>query len=110
MIVGRAGPYEVLPDAVRGLGDGWRWGFDPRLRRAVWLRFSDPGTPPVIPARRAIIRGTRLRWLAGRRLDNEAWDAYKAAEGLPLAEATRDRHEWTEFGGGYSTSPGSAQR
>ena len=96
VIVGRAGPYDVLPDAVRGLGDGWRWGFDPRLRRAVWLRFSDPGTPPVDPARRAVIRGTRLRWLAGRRLDNEAWDAYEVVEGVPLPEATRDRHEWTD--------------
>ncbi len=96
VIAGRAGPYEVLPDAVRGLADGWRWGFDPRLRRTVWLRFSDPGTPPVVPARRAVGRGTRLRWLAGRRLDNEAWDAYEVAEGVPLAEATRDRHEWTD--------------
>ena len=78
VIVGRAGPYDVLPDAVRGLGNGWRWGFDPRLRRAVWLRFSDPGTPPVAAARRAVVRGTRLRWLAGRRLDTEAWDAYEA--------------------------------
>ena len=96
MIVGQAGPYEVLPDAVRGMADGWRWGFDPRLRRTVWLRFSDPGTPPVVPARRAVGRSTRLRWLAGRRLDNEAWDAYEVAEGVPLAEATRDRHEWTD--------------
>ena len=96
VIVGQAGPYEVLPDAVRGMADGWRWGFDPRLRRTVWLRFSDPGTPPVVPARRAVGRSTRLRWLAGRRLDNEAWDAYEVAEGVPLAEATRDRHEWTD--------------
>jgi serine/threonine protein kinase len=96
VIVGRAGPYEVLADPVGRMGDRWRWGFDPRLRRAVWLRFSDHGTPPVVPARRAVSRGTRLRWLAGRRLDNEAWDAYEAVEGVPLLEATRDRHEWTD--------------
>jgi len=93
VIVGRAGPYDVLPDAVRGLGDGWRWGFDPRLRRAVWLRFSDPGTPPLAPARRAVVRGTRLRWLAGRRLETETWDAYEAVEGVPLSGET---HEWSD--------------
>jgi hypothetical protein len=93
VIVGRAGPYEVLPDAVHSLGEGWRWGFDPRLRRAIWLRFSDPGTPPVGPARRAVGRGTRLRWLAGRRLHNEAWDAYEAVEGAPLSDIP---HEWTD--------------
>jgi serine/threonine protein kinase len=93
VIVGRAGPYDVLPDTVRGLGNGWRWGYDPRLRRSVWLRFSDPGTSPVVAARRAVRRGTRLRWLAGRRLPNEAWDAYEAAEGAPLPEGT---HEWTD--------------
>ena len=83
----------MLPDAVRGLGIGWRWGFDPRLRRAVWLRFSDSGTPPVAPARRAVVRGTRLRWLAGRRLETEAWDAYEAVEGVPLSGKER---EWVD--------------
>jgi hypothetical protein len=90
---GRAGPYDVLPDAVHGLGIGWRWGFDPRLRRAVWLRFSDPGTPPVAAARRAVVRGTRLRWLAGRRIEDEAWDAYEVVEGVPLSGET---HEWAD--------------
>src|SRR4029450_5093207 len=27
-VIGRAGPYDVLAGPVRGLGDGWRWGFD----------------------------------------------------------------------------------
>jgi eukaryotic-like serine/threonine-protein kinase len=93
VIVGRAGPYDVLPDAVQGLGNGWRWGFDPRLLRAVWLRFSDPEAPHVPAARRGVIRGTRLRWLAGRRLEAEAWDAYEAVEGAPLSNAA---HEWTD--------------
>ena len=93
VIVGRAGPYEVLPDAVQGLGSGWRWGFDPRLLRAVWLRFSDPATPHVPSARRGVIRGTRLRWLAGRRLETEAWDAYEAVDGAPLSKVA---HEWTD--------------
>ncbi len=94
VIVGRAGPYEVLPDAVQGWADGWRWGFDPRLRRAVWLRFSDPGDAArAVPRGEAVVRGTRLRWLAGRRLENEAWDAYEAVEGAPLSEVA---HEWTD--------------
>ena len=46
-VVGRAGPYEVLTEPVRGFGDGWRWGYDARLRRLVWLRLCAPDTPPV---------------------------------------------------------------
>src|SRR5262249_40777802 len=47
----------------------------------------------VAPARRAVGRTTRLRWLAGRRLNDEAWDAYEAVEGAPLSGAA---HEWAD--------------
>ena len=95
-IVGRAGPYDVLTGTVQGLGEGWRWGFDPILRRAVWIRFSDPGTAAVDPARRALRRSTRLRWLAGQRLDGNAWDAFEAVNGVPLSEASREHRDWAD--------------
>ena len=95
-VVGRAGPYDVLAGTVQGLGEGWRWGFDPILRRAVWIRFSDRETPAVDPARRALGRSTRLRWLAGRRLDHDAWDAFEAVEGVPMSDACRARRNWAD--------------
>ena len=93
---GRAGPYDVLAGTVHGLSERWRWGFDPILRRPVWIRFCDPGTPPVDPARRALSRSTRLRWLAGQRLDHDAWDAFEAVDGVPLSDASRARRAWAD--------------
>ena len=95
-IVGRAGPYDLLTATVKGLGEGWRWGFDPILRRGVWIRFSDPGMPAVDPVRRTLRRSTRLRWLAGQRLDRHAWDAFEAVDGVPLSEASRERRDWAD--------------
>jgi serine/threonine protein kinase len=94
--IGRAGPYQVLPDPVRGLGDRWRWGFDPRLRRPVWIRFCTPQTPPVPPARRALTRRTRLRWLGGRRAEGDAWDAYESVDGVPALDIAPNAARWAD--------------
>ncbi len=95
-VVGRAGPYEVLTEPVRGLGDAWRWGYDARLRRLVWLRLCAPDTPPVASARRALTRRTRLRWLSGRRIEGDAWDAYESVDGVSLPDATPDPRPWSD--------------
>jgi uncharacterized RDD family membrane protein YckC len=95
-VVGRAGPYDVLAEPVRGLGDAWRWGYDARLSRLVWLRLCAPDIPPVASDRRALTRRTRLRWLSGRRLEGDAWDAYESVDGVPLLDTTRDPRPWAE--------------
>ena len=95
-VVGRAGPYDVLPEPVRGLGDRWRWGFDSRLRRHVWIRFCAPQTPPVPAGRRALTRRTRLRWLGGRRNEGDAWDAYESVDGVPVLDATLHARRWAD--------------
>jgi eukaryotic-like serine/threonine-protein kinase len=73
---------------------GWRLGVDTRLGRDVWIREATPGTPPVLPGRAALARPTRLRWLAGRRTEHEAWDVYEAATGLPLSRALERPVAW----------------
>ncbi len=73
---------------------------------ALGIRF-DPAPPrldPVLrhrgaaddPARRALSRSTRLRWLAGQRLAHDAWDAFEAVDGIPLSDASRTRRDWSD--------------
>jgi uncharacterized RDD family membrane protein YckC len=88
------GPFHVIDSEVPGMPAGWCSGFDERLRRAVWIRDAPPGTPPIAAARIAVSRPTRLRWLAGRRHQNEAWDVFEAVPGRPLGRACQDRVSW----------------
>jgi eukaryotic-like serine/threonine-protein kinase len=88
----RIGPFEI----VRELGATDRGiltqGFDPALRRAVWIHRFPAGTAESSPARRDVSRITRLRWLMGPR-DDSAWDAFEAPRGRPLL-AVDEPIEW----------------
>jgi eukaryotic-like serine/threonine-protein kinase len=84
----RIGPFVLVSEA--GDTDEGRLliGFDPILRRAVWIHRVRPGTPAVSAARRDVTRIGRLHWLAGRRSatdPNANWDAFEAPDGGPLA-------------------------
>jgi uncharacterized RDD family membrane protein YckC len=98
-IVERYGAFVAHDAAIEGL-DGWRPGFDQRLRRRVWVRELPPDAPPVSAHRAAVTRPTRLRWLAGRRGSGRAWDVYEHVAGRPIARACesprgwRDVHRW----------------
>jgi uncharacterized RDD family membrane protein YckC len=94
-VVGHRGPFAVLDGTVEGRPD-WRPGRDERLRRPVWIRDVPIGTPPVGAARVALSRPTRLRWLAGRRTAQEAWDVYESVAGVPIAQACRSPRSWSE--------------
>ena len=90
----RCGPYEVL----RPLGatpDGEiLLGFDRVLGRLVWLHIVAVGTPPVGQSIRDAGRPGRLRWLTGQRAAGNAWDAYEALDGMPLA-ASETPQPWS---------------
>ena len=87
------GGFVAVEGSIEGR-PGWRPGYDTRLGRVVWIRELPIGTPPVAPARAALGRPTRLRWLAGRRTDGEAWDVYEAVDGVPLARALDGAPDW----------------
>jgi len=87
------GGFAVRPGAIEGLV-GWCRGVDPRLNRPVWIRDLPPDAEPLTTARARMIRPTRLRWLAGRRAEGEAWDVYEAAAGMPLPAALAVRADW----------------
>lgn len=89
----RCGPFEVTGDL--GVTDTGRLlaGFDPVLRRRVWIHAVPNGTPPVVAARRDVGRTSRLHWLTGRRAPDENWDAYEAPPGELLAAIAREPSE-----------------
>jgi len=88
----RYGPFTVLSDTRSELSD-LIMGFDPVLRRQVWIHVARPQTPAIDAVRRDVSRTGRLHWLTGRRSSNEAWDAFEAPDGYPLV--TRPTAEWT---------------
>ena len=94
-VVGRRGSFAVLDGTIEGR-PGWQPGIDERLRRPVWIRDVPIGTPAVAAARVALSRPTRLRWLAGRRTAEEAWDVYEGVSGVPIAQACRSPRSWSE--------------
>ena len=69
-------------------------------RRAAAATGVDPRRPDrhaaVAAARVALPRPTRLRWLAGRRTAQEAWDVYEGVAGVPIAQACRSPRSWSE--------------
>lgn len=96
-VEGRAavGPYHVLETLEPSAEAQWLLGYDLRLLRKVWLRVVPSGTPPVPAKSRNIGRPGRLRWLAGRRLPDENWDAFEAAGGKPLLQLVQERQSWS---------------
>jgi eukaryotic-like serine/threonine-protein kinase len=94
-VVARRGTFAVLDGTIDGWPD-WRPGLDERLRRLVWIRDVPVGTPPVAAARVALSRPTRLRWLAGRRTDEEAWDVYEGVAGAPIDRACQSPRSWVD--------------
>ncbi|HET9371305.1 MAG TPA: protein kinase, partial [Vicinamibacterales bacterium] len=90
----RIGPFEA--DATVPAADGTMLaeGFDPVLRRRVWIHVVRPGTPPLDPVRRDTGRPGRLRWLTGRRDEGGQWDAFEAPDGMPLDAIARASATW----------------
>jgi PAS domain S-box-containing protein len=62
-------------------------GFDPVLRRNVWIHVVPPHTRPIDAVRRDLSRTGRLHWLTGRRSAKDNWDAFEAPDGVPLLTA-----------------------
>jgi uncharacterized RDD family membrane protein YckC len=92
----RLGQFAVTSNVVPGMPEGWRSGFDERLRRPVWIREVQPGTPAISAVRAGVNRATRLRWIAGRRAEHEAWDTFEAVPGMPLDRAVAEGRSWSD--------------
>jgi eukaryotic-like serine/threonine-protein kinase len=87
------GPYVVLGTMSDGVVRGW----DPTMRRHVWIVMHAPNSPELSPARRTLSRLTRLRWVGGRRSHDgdDSWDAFEAPIGEPLSQRLTRPVAWT---------------
>ncbi|MBU6402277.1 MAG: RDD family protein, partial [Verrucomicrobia bacterium] len=90
----RIGPYHVLESMGCQYGAELLLGYDPRLLRRVWIRTQPIGAPATDASLRQLRRPGRLRWLAARRSDQEAWDAYEALSGQPLPKILTHPQDW----------------
>jgi hypothetical protein len=89
------GPFDVADRlGPTDAGELFR-GVDAVLGRPVWLHVLPPGSPSVSAGRRDLARPGRLRWLTGRRTPSEAWDAYEAPDGEPLAMVATEAQPWS---------------
>ena len=59
---------------------------DDRLKRNIWIHLRNPNAAASTNSRRNIDRAERLRWLASGEHEQRPWDAYLAAEGMPLTQ------------------------
>jgi hypothetical protein len=85
----RYGPFIATVDAGDS-GADLVVGFDPVLRRRVWIHLVSPRTDAIGAVRRDLSRPGRLHWLTGRRTGSDNWDAFEAPDGQPLLAALRD--------------------
>jgi serine/threonine protein kinase len=84
----RYGPFRAVTDVRKGNPD-LVMGFDPVLRRQVWIHEVPRHTTPIAAVRRDLSRTGRLHWLTGRRSDSDNWDAFEAPDGQPFQLAVR---------------------
>jgi uncharacterized RDD family membrane protein YckC len=89
-----AGPYLILGPMGETAGGEMRQGFDPALKRRVWIHVLPPGAPAVGAGRTRLGRAGRLRWVNGRRAGDEAWDVYEAPDGAPLLNVRAAAQPW----------------
>lgn len=91
------GPFTAVSEAWAHSDGSLLWGFDPVLRRKVWIRSLPSGNPPIDAARRDTGREGRLFWLTGQRSAGNGaanWDAFEAPDGEPFLAETGPTSSW----------------
>jgi hypothetical protein len=88
------GPYVTVGVLGETSAGAMILGFDPALKRHVWIHRLPPGEPAVGALRARLGRAGRLRWVNGRRSGDEAWDAYEAPDGAPLLNVSAAAQPW----------------
>ncbi|MDB6031796.1 MAG: pknH 2, partial [Verrucomicrobiales bacterium] len=83
----RFSPYLAKEILWKRSGQQLLNGFDPVLRRNIWIEVLEDSGGVAVAQRRELSRPGRLRWLAGGVADDRSWNAYEAVEGVPLLAA-----------------------
>ncbi len=79
------GPYQIIDPPI---GDNWLSGWDPILRRQVWLIKSADGG--LSSRRRELARPIRLRWIQQLESGNQEWDVFSVPAGRPLDSVLKE--------------------
>ena len=93
---GRIGPYALDVDLDAISLPALVGGYDPLLRRRVWVQVAGNTTPPLPAARRAVRRRTRVQWLNGGSWRGVRYEVYEAPGGRTFAGsiASLQRRRW----------------
>jgi uncharacterized RDD family membrane protein YckC len=89
------GLYRVLDTLDSNDSGQFLLGYDLRLLRRVWIHRTPVGSPSVPIERRSMGRVGRLRWINGRRDDDESWDVYEALPGRPMLKLIDRPQPWS---------------
>jgi serine/threonine protein kinase len=93
----RFGPYVVLKTLEDSDTEQWLLALDTALSRKVWIRkFKTGDAPAVDRKRRGLHRTSRVRWLNGRRLPEQNWDAYEALSGESFVSLIAKKQHWKD--------------
>jgi hypothetical protein len=90
----RFGPYEVKGELWRHDEERLLSGFDPVLRRKIWIHLHPQSSGLSPTARRDLSRPGRLRWLANGTEAGTLWEAYEAVEGEPFLKVASKPQPW----------------
>jgi uncharacterized RDD family membrane protein YckC len=90
----RIGAYHVLEKLEQGKAGEWLLAYDARLLRKIWIHVVPSGTPEVPNHLKALRRIGRLRWITGRRSEEENWDAFEAPNGAPFLDLAVKPQSW----------------
>lgn len=90
------GPYSIIENKKEKFSDELILGFDPKLRRKVWIQLHPPKSSPLGIKRRDLNRPGRLRLLNSKRTDEDSWDAYEAPEGMPFLSSIKEKQSWSK--------------
>jgi len=91
---GTIGLYEIRGSLWGHDDEELLLGFDPLLRREVWIHLRPAEMEPVPEVRRNLGRPARLHWLNGGRAAARHWDAYEAIEGAPFLSVIKCPQPW----------------
>jgi hypothetical protein len=88
------GPFVLVQPSVMTVSGSLLPGFDPALKREVWIRDVPAGSSLSDAARRNLSRPGRLRWLAGQDACGISWEAFEAPRGTSLLALVSTAQPW----------------
>lgn len=91
----KLGPYHILTEIEKNNEATWLLAYDTRLLRKTWVKSLEPGASPIDPRQKKLSRVGRLRWITGRRSENENWDIFEAPSGDALVNLLDRAHPWS---------------